>query len=145
MDAGGKLEGYSAPLPVFQGLQFGNGCEDITYLIWWQTENPNCCYDWALTTTNLRQSPPSPSSIPSTHLTAKHSSSPPPWQIRVVACLNLSGETGCSYEAKCQATFDVALTDFISRQFKTRMNKIAIQVHFWLFFNAYLPCLQYGA
>ncbi len=34
VDAGGKLEAYSVPLPVFQGLQFGNGCKDITYLIW---------------------------------------------------------------------------------------------------------------
>ncbi len=39
----------------------------------------------------------------------------------------------------------MALADFSSRQFKTRMKKMAAQVDFCLFRNAFLSCLQYGA
>ncbi len=44
-----------------------------------------------------------------------------------------------------QVNFDTALPDFISRQFKTRMKKMAAQVDFYLFLNAFLSCLQFGA
>ncbi len=60
-----------------------------------------------------------------------------------------SGETDCSYENKGQVNFDTALTDFIYRQFKTGMKKIAAQVNFFcflMFFSVWLAiwCLKIG-
>ncbi len=46
--------------------------------------------------------------------------------------------------SKCQVKFDAALTDFNSRQFKTRMKIMAAHVDFCLFLNASLSCLQFG-
>ncbi len=44
-----------------------------------------------------------------------------------------------------QVTFDATLTDFISRQFKTRIKKMAAEVDVCFLSNAFLSCLQYGA
>ncbi len=48
-----------------------------------------------------------------------------------------SGET--------EVKFDAGLTDFNSRQFKTRMMKMAAQVDFYLLLSAFLSCSQFGA
>ncbi len=47
-----------------------------------------------------------------------------------------SGETDCR---------DAALTDFNSRQFETRMKKMADQGDSCLLLNAFRTCLQFGA
>ncbi len=46
--------------------------------------------------------------------------------------------------SKCLVIFDVAQTDFNSRQFKSQMKTMAAQNDFRLLFNAFLPYLKIG-